>query len=145
MPGANPSWQGPWESALMETSEREKLMGTLCQGNEENKKPATEIRTSRRPPSTGAPQALWQPAHVQGSAGQGSPPRGSRRHGSAIPGSVLVEEAEVGKKNPGRCGDVQGPVPNPSRTAVQAALSPAHQHQGQHQPSFSVDGPIPGV
>lgn len=113
MPGANPSWQGPWESALMETSEREKLMGTLCQGNEENKKPATEMRTSRRPPSTAPPQALWQPAHLQGSAGQGSPPRGSRRHRSAVPGPVLVEEAEVGKKNAGRCGDVQVPVPNP--------------------------------
>lgn len=34
----------------METSEREKLMGMFCQRKEENKKPATEDRTTKHCP-----------------------------------------------------------------------------------------------
>lgn len=83
----------------METSEREKLMGMFCQGNKENKKPATENRTGKRPPSVGVPRALWQPAHVQDTAGLGSPSsRSSKTRGPAIPGPMLLEEAEAARK-----------------------------------------------
>lgn len=113
----------------METSEREKLMGIFCQGNEENKKPATENRTGKRPPSTGMPQALWQPAHMQGTVGLGSPSsRGTKTRGPAVPGPMLIKEAEAGKKNPGRSGDCRCRCRNPARRLC-CQLSPRPHHR----------------
>lgn len=139
-----PAGMAPGSQHCVETSEREKLMGIFCQGNEENKKPAPENRTGKRPPSTGMRRALRQPAHMQGTAGLGSrSSRGTKTCGPAVPGPTLIKEAEAGKK---------------TQEGVETAGAGAETQQDGyaasclHGPttardvgSVSVDRPVPGV
>ena len=87
MPGANPSWHGPGSQRGVETSERKQRMGMFCQGNKENKRPATENSMGKCAPSTGGHRHLGSLLTFRAQAW--SPPR-ARRHGPpAVPGITV--------------------------------------------------------
>lgn len=129
MAGANPSWHGPWESALSGNFRKGKTNGHILPRERRKQKSAAENRTGKRPPSTGMPQALWQPAHMQGTAGLGSPlSRGTKTCGPCRPRTHAHQRSRGGQEDPGRRGDCRCRCRNPARRLC-CQLSPRPHHR----------------
>lgn len=117
-------------------------MGVFCQGDEENKKLATENRTGKRPPPRRGLHRLCGTLLTCGAQrGWGAHPHAWRREGPLSQDPVLTEEAgEAGPERPGR--------PDAGVETQQGGRAANSRHRlpppETTQHGLSVDGPILG-
>lgn len=115
----------------METSEREKLMGMFCQRKEENKKPATEDRTTKHCPLEKglhryAGNLLTCRAQVAGET-----IHRLEDAWACHPRPTDIKEAELDKKSSGKEQSRRGVGADPTGRLHSHQSTQTHCHQGK--------------
>lgn len=109
----------------METSEREKLMGMFCQGNNENKKSATENRTGKRPSRWECHRHFGNLLTCRTQRGWGAPHPDARRPVGLPSQDPCSSRKQRRQETPRKAWGRPVLVPKPGQTAVLPAVSTA--------------------